>query len=302
MKKWTVLCCLVLCPLSLLLTPSCSPEAPWSTKNVEITMEIVNVSAGFAECDFSTNKEAYYLINIEPARPGYDPMSHQKQFMMLVLDSVNLEYLTWRNDLLKSGEINIAPFASHSLHYGSVNHFFTGLLPDTEYWVYAFVVDPEKLQPSGKLYLQTIKTTSESIMDVHFDYRIKGRWDYIYPVDSIGGIVTRFPYIAITYDSTELQKTDDEAIGYFIYWVYDQFDNPELAKVLYGVKATENDGWNGAWFEEDHTYYTVLAGYDGIFEQLTVYKFKWTGDSCELYFQDTDSANIYLPYMELWNE
>lgn len=283
----------VLIPCSLLLTPSCNPEAPWSTKNVEISMAINTVSAGFVECDFSTNKDAYYLINIEPARKGYDPMSHQKQFMMLVLDSVKLDYLMWRNDLLKDGEINIAPFASHSLQYGSIHHFFTGLAPETEYWVYAFVVNPNEQKPEGKLYLQTIKTTDESVLDIHFDYRVKGRWDYIYPVDSLGNIYSRFPYIATTMDSAMMMKDDTVAIAEFLVWVYHQFEEPDWANVLYGVKAVENDGWTSSVeFEEDHTYYTAIAGFDGIFDQLTLYKFHWTGDSCNLYFQDTDSANI----------
>ena len=41
---------------------SCSPEAKWETKDVNIEMTVTNVSAGFAECEFSTDKEAYYLI------------------------------------------------------------------------------------------------------------------------------------------------------------------------------------------------------------------------------------------------
>ena len=142
-------------------------------------MSIKTVSAGFIECDFSTNVEAYYLIACVEAVEGENPLDHAKQFMTLALDSANVEYLTWRNKLLKEGEFNIAPFASHSLQYGPVTHFFTGLLPESDYWVYAFVVNPQTLQPAGKLYFERVTTLDESIMDVHFEYRIKGRWDYI---------------------------------------------------------------------------------------------------------------------------
>ena len=43
---------------------SCDPEAPWTTKDVEIKMSVKTVAAGFVECNFSTTTEAYYLINI----------------------------------------------------------------------------------------------------------------------------------------------------------------------------------------------------------------------------------------------
>ena len=327
--KWFMRFILVLIPYSLLLTPSCSPEAKWTTDDVDINMEIATVSAGFVECNFSTNKEAYYLIACVEAKPDENPVDHPKQFMTLALDSANVEYLAWRNTLLKQGEFNIAPFASHALQYGSVNHFFTGLWPGQEYWIYAFVVNPKTLQPSGKLYLETVKTTEESIMDIHFEYRIKGKWDYIYPVDEKGTICSRFPYIATTRDSSKLSLESfsdlsdsvrtyivdsliselpvlvDDLTGdllayiYLYSWTLDRFAYPDSANVLYGVKAVENDGWSSnEEFTEGQTYYTLISGYDGSFKQTTIYKFKWSGDSCNLYFHDTDSANIVLYFNE----
>lgn len=301
----TRLIILVLCPLSLLLTPSCNPEAKWETNDVEIQMSLSTVSAGFIECTFSTNKEAYYLVAIEPVREDYNPLDHQKQFMMLALDSANVSYLKWRNELLQKGESNVAPFASHALQYGHIDYFFTGLYPNNEYWVYAFVVNPETMKPAGKLYLQTVKTTYESIMDIHFDYRIKGRWDYIYPVDTAGKIYGRFPYIATTRDSLSIvadsihEDTDSAAVISLAFWALERFFYPDSAEVFYGVRAVENDGWQSAEnFEEGHTYYTALCGFDGSFKQLTVYRFTWTGDSCNIYLRDTDPANIMIPYHE----
>ena len=292
--------------LSLLagvLFSSCNPDAKWETKDVDIQMSISTVSAGFVECNFSTSKEAYYLVAIEEVRENYDPMAHQKQFMMLALDSANVEYLAWRNSLLKQGEFNIAPFSSHALQYGSVNHFFTGLYPDTEYWVYAFVVNPVAMKPEGKLYLERVKTTSESIIDIHFDYRVKGRWDYIYPVDSLGNIYARFPYIATTRDSLTLAEdelyTDEAAVTYFWFWCAERFMNlTEDVNIHYGVHAVENDGYQSSeYWEAGHTYYTVISGYDGSFKQATVYKFVWTGDSCNFYLHDTDDTNLVNKYI-----
>ncbi|MBO7458719.1 MAG: hypothetical protein J6T80_05650 [Paludibacteraceae bacterium] len=276
----------VLCSL---LFASCNPEAPWTTKKVEISMKVETVSAGFVECSFATNKEAYYYIDITPMREGYDPMTQQKQFMSLALDSADIEYREWRSELLKKGEFNVAPFASHMLQYGPVDHFFTGLLPNTKYWIYAFAVNPETLKPAGRLNLISVTTTDESVVNVHFDYRVKGRWDYIYPVDSLGNINARFPYIASTIDSTLLHNKfpDISPQVFFMYWMLDLFISPEDADVLYGVKAVYNDGYN-SWmdFEEGHTYYTAIGGFDGSFKQYTLYRFSWEGDSTELYFSE----------------
>ena len=301
----------VLCLLSIVLCPSCKTEAPWTTKDVNITMEVKTVSAGFIECEFSTNKEAYYLIAIEPARTDYDPMAHQKEFMMLALDSANVEYIQWRNWLLKSGETNIAPFASHALQYGKVNHFFTNLEPSTDYWVFAFVVNPDKLQPAGKLYLARLKTKAESTVNVFFEYRVRGYWDYIYPVDSTGHIYDHFPYMCATRDSLEILEDvpeserstvqlDTVALWYFSDY-FEAFMKPgvDVSPLLnYGVKAVENDGWNSyLQFEVGHTYYTAIVGWDGEMGNNVIYKFTWTGEDFEAYFKNEDSF-IYDWYDE----
>ncbi len=284
---------------------SCSTEATWTDKDIEITITPKVVSAGYVECDFSTNHESYYLIAIQHVDKDnptdVDPFTQPKQFMMLALDSANLKYMEWRNYLLKKGEFNIAPFASHSLQYGSIKHFFTGLIFDEKYWIYAFAVNPETLQPISKLYIKEIQTTEEGIVDVHFEYRIKGVWDYIYPVDSNGNILQYFPYIATTRDSAELTKEEDfESIEDMILeWTYNQFRYPANAEVYYGVHATENTDFSEQsylGFESGHTYYTAICGFDGIFEKMTLYKFKWYGEDTEYYFVDTDSTNVLNLY------
>lgn len=290
----------VLCILYSVFFASCNPVAKWETENVEIEMKIETVSAGFVECSFSTNKDAYYLIAIEEAKEDMDPTLHPKQFMMLALDSANVEYLAWRNKLLKEGEFNVAPFSSHALQYGTINHFFTGLWPDTEYWIYAFVVNPDKMEPAGKLYFTTVKTTEKSIVDdIHFHYRVKGYWDYVYPLDGKNNVYNRFPYVATMRDSAELVERgimEEDVVLYFMSWMLNLFVFPEQADVLYGVKAVENNGMDSyLLFEEDHTYYTAIGGYDGSFKQMAVFKFHWQGDSTEYYFVDTDStANMVL--------
>lgn len=288
--------------LLALLSWSCDPNAYWvNDEGLKVQMTVETVSAGFVECSFSTDKEAYYLISIEKVSDDYDPLTHQKQFMMLALDSANLQYLAWRNRLLKEGEFNIAPFSSHSLKYGPTKHFFTALTPETDYWVFAFAVNPETLQPISTLTIQKVRTTAESVIDAHFEYRVKGAWDYIYPVDSKGNILANFPYIATTRDSAELGGDPKYApYIFFIEWTYMMHEVPEMAKIRYGVQVVENDGLNSYLaFEENHTYYTFISSYDGYMTDSTIYRFVWQGDSTNYYFVDTDPANIINAVDEL---
>ena len=271
------------------LTLACNPEAPWTTKNVDITMDIQTVSAGFIECEFSTSKNAYYFIDVQPVRKGDNPMDHQKQFMNLALDSAYLAYIAWRHELLEEAAADVAPFSSHSLQYGKIHHFFTALDPNTDYWVYAFVVNPDKIKPEGKLHLATVTTRSASVVDVHYEYRVKGYWDYIYPVDAKGDIYTRFPYLAATRDSLDIIAQGQTPEEYFNDLFFDIMDNKRRDQILYGVKATHNDGWDSyIEFEAGHTYYTAIAGWDGVVGNNVIYHFTWTGEDFESYFHDDD--------------
>ena len=284
--------CIALSVVSLLcVLTSCTPEAKWEIEDVAIQMDIKTVSAGFIECSFSTTKEAYYMIAIQPVQEGFDPMANQKQFMLLAIDSANIDYLNWRYWELKNGEFNVASFASHSLQYGNTEHFFTNLFPDTEYWIYAFVVNPETLKPVSKLSLKTIRTTSESVCNVHFEYRVRGLWDYIYPIDDSGRITNHFPYMAATRDSAfladEIKETPEEFFSDL--FVNNSLYNIEEA-VLYGVHVIKNDGQSSdEHFQIGHTYYTAIVSFDGFMGNNVLYKFTWTGEDCDLYMTEADS-------------
>ena len=274
---------------------SCNPEAPWVVDDVTIEMSAEIVSAGFIEYNFHPNKDAYYLISCMPANELVDPFNHSKQFMILALDSANTAYIQWRNGLLREGEFNIAPFASHCLQYGPITHFFTNLTPDTNYWVFAFVVNPETLKPVGKLFIETVKTTAESIMDVHFDYRVRGIWDYIYPLDPDDKINSKLPYLASTVDSLNLAEiwggiTPEDYFN-------DLFTTISVSpdeSIHYGVTVVKNDGSGTSIpFEVNHTYYTAIVSYDGFMGNNVIYRFHWTGDDYEAYFTDENNIAIY---------
>jgi len=288
----TRLIILVFCPLSLLLLPSCDPEAHWTTSHVKINMHVENISAGFAECSFVTNKEAYYLVGITPAREDNDPTANEQLFMQQMLDSIYTGYLDWQQSLEEINVSPIAPFSSHSLQYGTVTRFFTGLIPDTEYCIYAFVVNPDKREPAGTLYIERVRTLRESQMNIHFDYRVKGYWDYIYPINEDGFIEDHFPYVATTRDSLDFAAGQSSSWPqiYFDFWLINYFVESETAPIHYGVKAIFNDGFTSYLeFVPGHTYYTCISGYDGGFLQMYLYKFTWTGEDFEAYFTDEDN-------------
>ena len=192
-----------------------------------------------------------------PAPDPSDPVTDNMSFMQLILDSAYAEYEYWREGLENREVYPIAPFSSHALQYGAVQRIFTGLRPDTEYWIYAFVVHPDKRIPVGSLHLTALRTAEASQMEVTFDYRVKGRWDYIYPLDTLGNIDDRFPYIATTRDSAKLAEEPDYRgpEAYFIDWLAFRLADSDFADIHYGVRAIYNDGFD-SWleFQPGHTY------------------------------------------------
>ena len=165
---------------------SCNPEAKWETDDVIVKMNIGTVSAGFIECNFSTNKEAYYLIACQPVQSDYDPMTVQKQFMTLNLDSAFAEYLMWRSSLLYEGEFNIAPFESHSLQYGDVHYVFTGLGLSSRAAAEQYcedrgghlaVITSQEL--NDRLYQLCLDSGVETAIFGYSDEKIEGNWEWV---------------------------------------------------------------------------------------------------------------------------
>ena len=291
MRRWLPL---ILCAIFA----ACNPEVAAYTEDVEITIDVEQVSAGFAQVRFSTNKEAFYLISIQPTKEGIDPQKIAKTFMLLSLDSAYADYLYWRNKQLQQNIPFVADFSSHSLQYGDIKHFFTLLQPSMEYWVYAFVVDPKTNKPAGKLFVETITTDSISTIPLQFEYRIDGCWDYIYPVDSTGAIVSTTPWVGETMDSITIREAGWRVPGEYF---FDRFKNvyyEDYERILYGIYAHENngigDGTSTTHFEEGKTYYTAMAALDAplVFplpkNVYNVYRFTWMGDSTSLYFTPAD--------------
>ena len=278
---------------------ACNPEVAAYTEGVEISIDVEKVSAGFAQVRFSTNKEAFYLISIQPTQEGINPEKIAKTFMLLSLDSAYADYLYWRNRQLQQHIPFVADFSSHSLQYGDIKHFFTLLQPSTEYWVYAFVVDPRTNKPAGKLFLETITTDSVSTMPVQFEYRIDGAWDYIYPIDSTGEIISNIPWAAETMDSITIREGGWRVPGEYFFDRFKKVYYEDYERILYGIYAHKNDGvgdgTSATHFEVGKTYYTAMAALDAplVFPLpkniYNVYRFTWTGEDMDTVFTPQNS-------------
>ncbi len=279
---------------ALVIACACNPEADYSVKRVEISMGILQVQSGYCEAAFRTNKDAYYYIAMEPVREDFDPVKNSSQFMNLALDYAYKEYINWRYELLYNGAPYIASFANHSLKYGEQDHYFKYLLPDTKYWVYCFAVDPESNRPIGDLNIMTVKTKAESDIEMAFEYRIEGEWDYVYPKSTDGKmLLANVPWVGATADSLEIRKAGSRVPGeYFDKMFSDQVAH-QSANIFYGIYAHKNDGigdgTTNTQFQEGHTYYTAIAAFDGkrSDKSFVIHKFRWKKD-LKLFFSVND--------------
>ena len=298
-----IICLASIVVLVLIGMVSCNPdEVAAHTTNVQIDIQIKQISAGYANVEFSTNKKAFYLTGIHPVRKDIDDIQKvSKQFMLLALDSAYVDYLYWRNQQLQQMIPFVTDFASYALQYSNTNQYFTLLRPSTDYWVYAFVVDPATNKPAGSLFITTLTTDSASRIPMWFEYRVEGQWDYVYPKDAKGEINSNTPWVGETIDSITLREQGWETPGKYFLSRFDEVYKGDYKRILYGIYAHENngesDGTSVTKFEMGKTYYTGMAALDAPLTYpldtnvYDIYRFTWLGDTTNLYFTSVNSLD-----------
>lgn len=277
----------------LLTAVGCSPDSPYSTSpDTTIAISVRQLSAGYIEAAFTPDRDAYYLVAVDTVVPGIDPTAIEKLFMQMAVDSAYRTYQAWREEQEASGvpEHQIARFRSHSLQYGTTRHYAYFLRPNTDYWIYAFSVNPENHQPVSRLFVRTVHTLPESPVICYFQYRIRDQWDYVYPLDAtLMNIHTAFPYVAATVDSVTVRRVCAErGISSPALFFLDSLEHvmatrPDDYRILHGIYAHNNDGIgdgsSDTHFVDGETYYTAFAGVDGSTRpgrhQSAVYRFTW---------------------------
>ena len=167
-----------------LISSSCNNgEAVYITEPTEIDLFVdpSQLTASTASITVTpVDDRAYFYIECKPVS-HYTPGTMDKDFMMLTMDSVYIEYLTWRYYHLVEGETYVAPFSSHSLKYGVQDVHFKNLEPMSEYMVYAFCVNPISNQPMGDLFYLYFQTDSLRHVDLSFQFKLEKHVLYIMP-------------------------------------------------------------------------------------------------------------------------
>ena len=215
-----------------------------------------------------------------PVNDEYDPINKADQFMTLMVDSLYIDYLDWRYDYLKNQEDYVADFASHSLQYGDSEKYFQNLRPDTDYWIYAFVVDPGTKEPFDQLWLTTVHTGSEAAFRAWFDTRVQGSYFYMYPRDGENGeILETVPYTGGIVDALDLVEDipwplDIEGkLDKYSERAYDlAVDYGILSNITYtGVKQIDYAGR----FKTGHIYYIIIGELQGGIVNRAYYRFTY---------------------------
>ena len=270
---------LVLAALLLLLA-GCKTESKYHLLGVKFEIEIATVTKGYVHAYFYPSTVAYYVTGCMPVNDWYDPVNKPDQFMTLMVDSLYVEYLDWRYDYLKNQEDYIADFASHSLQYGDSERYFQDLQPDTDYWVYAFVVDPGTKEPFDQLWLTTVRTDSLSAYRAWFDTRVQGSYFYMYPREAEdGAILETVPYTGGIVDALDL--VEDIPWPLDIEGKLDKYSERayELA-VDYGIlddityTGVKQINYAGR-FKSGHIYYIIIGELQGGIVNRAYYRFSY---------------------------
>lgn len=301
MKQVSTSLLIAIAASAVLTLASCNPEAK-AVSGMKVNIHILEdiVSSGFMIFHFETSEECYYHVGIVPVEQAPDTTSSAsvRTFMSLMLDQAYADYLYWRSDLLQQGTPYVAEFPTHSLQYGQVDYNFTLLKPNTEYMVYAFAVDAKTNKPDGRLFTYYVRTDPVSFYEemLQFEYRVRGYWDYVYPIGPYGDIMSWVPWAGATIDSLQLLETTFANPEEYFDWLFGAYMEYMLEdRIHFGIYVHNNDGIgdgsSDTYFEDGHTYYTGLALMDGYLSQKSsaIYKFRWQGDDTQLFFTSEQS-------------
>ncbi|MCR4909708.1 MAG: hypothetical protein K5909_00295 [Bacteroidales bacterium] len=263
----------------LVLLSGCMTESKYHLLGVEFDIQVTEVTRGYIHAYFYPSKVAYYVTGCMPVNDDYDPVDKADQFMTLMVDSLYIDYLNWRYDYLRNQEDFVADFASHSLQYGDSEKYFQNLQPDTDYWVYAFVVDPGTKEPFDMLWLQEVHTDSLSVNRIWFDTRVQGSYFYMYPRDKEGGeILEHYPYTGGIVDAIDLLEavpllgiTTEQRLDRYSEKTYQlAVEYDILSGITYtGVKQINYSGR----FKPGHIYYIILGELQGGIVNRAYYRF-----------------------------
>jgi len=250
----------LVCLMGLICFTACNKgEAAYIVQPTPIRLTVLTdkTTASTAQIHIApVDDRAYFFVDTLPAG-WYKPGTMDRDFMMLVMDSIYIDYLTWRHDHLKDAETYIAPFSSHCLKYGVQTVHFNELSANSEYMVYAFCVNPVTNQPMGDLYFDYFTTDSLRQRNLSFQFALEGQQLYIMPSDD------ETQYVSAIISEEELKwEFDGDPYQYLstVVAIYKEFGLLDFV-VHKNAYFEDLEG-----FLDPDTYYVALAcAYDGEF-------------------------------------
>lgn len=250
---------------------SCSDKAEFISGYTPIKISVENNAIRATQLKVSIepeNDKVYYFCDVVE-KSVHTPGQGDLRFMQLTLDSLYRDYIDWRYQLLRENANYVAPFSSHCLSYGKDYRIFLNLKPNTNYYVYAYCVNPETNQPIGGLYTLPIKTTEVKPSTMTFTWERKGT------------------HVAVTPSNDEELYIWDVVEEEMLTEWYDSDPEEYLKEYVEAYIAMDMlrddicqsiTGFNFDYmFQEGGTYYFIVAGYDGEFT-TPVYSEKFTID------------------------
>jgi hypothetical protein len=252
-----------------LLTACNKGEAPYILEPTEITLVVKEkkITASTAEVSIIPfDDRAYYYVECVPTDSmGYKPGSMDKDFMMLVMDSVYIAYLEWRHDHLVDGENYIAPFTSHCLKYGVQDLHLTLLSPNTSYTVFAFCVNPLTNQPMGELFYTRFTTDTLTNVSLTFQFSIENDMLYVMPSND------NTYYICDVIEEELFDEIYNGSASECLASIVDIYKQYNLIEYMLHKNAYHAEV--GYLFDPDTRYIILAAAYDGaISNDITVAK------------------------------
>jgi len=276
--------------LALFSLFSCNTKAYYTTKacKIEIKVESAALSASSVLVNFTPQDErAYYYADIV-TKEHFDSVANYERYMQLVLDTKYKDYINWRYDLLLRFEEYVASFVTHSLCYGRDSRYFKDLLPNKEYVLIAFCVNPETNQPNGELFYTPVKTANPSESDMTFQVMFKEREDapYVSMVPSNDDEFYLWEWAEL--DTLSAHGFDVRKFANYVVKVWKEHGMAEYMC----VKGPQSYKCQEGEMEEGHRYVLIAAGYDSDFTTaIFTYSFN--------YPFETENEPIDLEIMDL---
>lgn len=233
-----------------------SPEYGVSGTKINLEIKPENVCASYLTVGVKLDDDRnYYYVGAIPVS-DYDVREDNVHFMQLCMDSLYVDYVNWRYDLLVESEKYIASFESHYLYYGNAEISVLELKPETKYLVFAFCVNPDTKEPVGEMYWQHVTTKKFSRNDQTFQIKFTDKKD--------GAYLTIIPSDdARAYVYTLMHKESFDEIGSGKKVLQDEIDlytEYHFLQYLYCSGFTSESFWYVAEGEE---YIVLVAGVDG---------------------------------------